>query len=43
LRWDPGIGDFTNVSTLTYPMGNTPDFEVGAFAPFSIPLISPQP
>jgi hypothetical protein len=43
LEWDPEIGDFNIVSNLTCPTEGYPDFELGAFASFPIPLISPQP
>jgi hypothetical protein len=43
LEWDPEIGDFNVVSNLTCPTEGYPDFELGAFASFPIPLISPQP
>jgi hypothetical protein len=43
LEWDPGAGDFEVISTLAYPTVSFPDFELGAFASFPIPLISPQP
>jgi hypothetical protein len=43
LEWDPVAADFKVVYTLAYPTDYFPDFELGAFAPFPIPLISPQP
>jgi hypothetical protein len=45
-HWNPVAADFEVISTLAYPtdyVGIWPDFELGAFAPFPIPLISPQP
>ena len=45
LHWNPVTADFV-IYTLTYPTSYVyiwPDFEPGAFAPFAIPLISPQP
>jgi hypothetical protein len=46
LHWNPVAADFEVISTLDYRsdyFGIWPDFELGAFAPFPIPLISPQP
>jgi hypothetical protein len=44
LHWDPVEGFV--IYTIAYPTSYVyiwPDFEPGAFAPFPIPLISPQP
>jgi hypothetical protein len=45
LRWDPVAADFEVIYTIAYPTytQDSPDFELGTFAPFPIPLMSPQP